>query len=111
MYSSENSDIEDQINLREKYQRASDNHKIRFSLFLCSRFGCASRPNTLLVISEILETINQFYQQHDYKSPEIKVFPNDLPENDFNNPFRFVPAFWRRVFHINNTRFFLQETT
>ncbi|KAL5831838.1 hypothetical protein ACOSQ4_017192 [Xanthoceras sorbifolium] len=61
--------------------------------FNVADLGCSSGPNTLLVISEILDTIHAMCQQ----SPEIQVFLNDLPENDFNSVFKSLPAFNQRL--------------
>ncbi|KAL5766426.1 hypothetical protein ACOSP7_017043 [Xanthoceras sorbifolium] len=65
--------------------------------FKVADLGCSSGPNTLLVISEILDTIHAICQQFNQKSPEIQVFLNDLPENDFNSVFKSLPAFNQRL--------------
>ncbi|KAH7560663.1 hypothetical protein JRO89_XS10G0065400 [Xanthoceras sorbifolium] len=65
--------------------------------FKVADLGCSSGPNTLLVISEILDTIYAMCQQFNQKSPEIQVFLNDLPENDFNSVFKLLPAFNQRL--------------
>ncbi|KAL5752617.1 hypothetical protein ACOSQ2_023124 [Xanthoceras sorbifolium] len=65
--------------------------------FKVADLGCSSGPNTFLVISEILDTIHATCQQFNQKSPEIQVFLNDLPENDFNSIFKSLPAFYQRV--------------
>lgn len=46
--------------------------------------GCSSGPNTLLVISQIVNTIHQIHL-----STQVQVFLNDLPGNDstaFSSP-------------------------
>ncbi|XP_058092022.1 probable jasmonic acid carboxyl methyltransferase 2 [Magnolia sinica] len=55
--------------------------------------GCSSGPNTLLVISEIIDTIHEKCCLLNRPSPEFQVFLNDLPANDFNSVFRSLPAF------------------
>ncbi|CAJ2635641.1 unnamed protein product [Trifolium pratense] len=55
--------------------------------------GCSYGPNTLLVISETIKNVEKLYQEMKYKSPEYKVFLNDLPGNDFNNIFRSLDTF------------------
>ena len=61
--------------------------------------GCASGPNTFLTITEVIESISWICQQahRKSKSPEVQVFLNDLPDNDFNNVFRSVPTFCERL--------------
>ncbi|CAA0406035.1 putative SAM dependent carboxyl methyltransferase [Arabidopsis thaliana] len=55
--------------------------------------GCSSGENTLLVMSEIVNTIITSYQQKGKNLPEINCCLNDLPDNDFNTTFKLVPAF------------------
>ncbi|KAK2419169.1 S-adenosyl-L-methionine:benzoic acid/salicylic acid carboxyl methyltransferase [Trifolium repens] len=55
--------------------------------------GCSYGPNTLLVISETIKVVEKLYQEMNHKSPEYKVFLNDLPGNDFNNIFRSLDTF------------------
>jgi hypothetical protein len=59
--------------------------------------GCSSGPNTFLVISEIVDTVHGIYQQTNNKSPELQVFLNDLPGNDFNTVFKSLPAFYKKL--------------
>ncbi|XP_027347780.1 salicylate carboxymethyltransferase-like [Abrus precatorius] len=55
--------------------------------------GCSSGPNTLFVVSEIIKTVEKLCRQLNQKSPEYKVFLNDLPGNDFNNIFKSLDSF------------------
>ncbi|KAK8504738.1 hypothetical protein V6N12_046987 [Hibiscus sabdariffa] len=55
--------------------------------------GCASGPNTFFPTYEIINTITRICQQARWEPPELQVFLNDLPDNDFNTVFRSVPAF------------------
>ncbi|XP_073288558.1 benzoate carboxyl methyltransferase-like [Primulina huaijiensis] len=52
--------------------------------------GCASGPNTLLVISHIMD----IFQDLSVRFQEIQIFLNDLPDNDFNNLFKLVQSFY-----------------
>lgn len=51
--------------------------------------GCSSGPNTLLVLSEILDAIRDHCSRLGRDPPEIQYFMNDLPGNDFNTIFRY----------------------
>ncbi|XP_043696836.1 probable methyltransferase TCM_000168 [Telopea speciosissima] len=55
--------------------------------------GCSSGPNTLLVVSEIMNIIEEICHQLGRTPPEFHVFLNDLPGNDFNTVFRSLTAF------------------
>ncbi|EOA30802.1 hypothetical protein CARUB_v10013946mg [Capsella rubella] len=58
-----------------------------------AELGCSSGENSFLAISEIINTINVLCQRVDKNPPEIDCCLNDLPENDFNTTFKFVPFF------------------
>ncbi|CDP17551.1 unnamed protein product [Coffea canephora] len=57
--------------------------------------GCASGPNTLSAIQDIIENIDR--ECHDSniypELPRILVFLNDLASNDFNSIFQLLPSF------------------
>ncbi|XP_042486381.1 probable caffeine synthase MTL2, partial [Macadamia integrifolia] len=59
--------------------------------------GCSSGPNTLLVISEIIEAIDEICHQLNCNTPEFQVFLNDLPSNDFNTIFKSLPVFYEQL--------------
>ncbi|KAL8062246.1 hypothetical protein ABFX02_02G134800 [Erythranthe guttata] len=48
--------------------------------------GCSSGPNTLLVISHIIEQLSE----NKHVPKQLEVFLNDLPDNDFNNLFKLM---------------------
>ncbi|KAI3669577.1 hypothetical protein L6452_40823 [Arctium lappa] len=50
--------------------------------------GCSSGPNTFLVASELVKSIDniRIKSGHD-EPPQIQIYLNDLPHNDFNNIF------------------------
>jgi jasmonate O-methyltransferase len=63
------------------------------STMVAADLGCSSGPNTLLVVSEVMNTIGAHVQEtaDNYKSRaimEVQFFQNDLPGNDFNLVFR-----------------------
>ncbi|XP_061354023.1 S-adenosyl-L-methionine:benzoic acid/salicylic acid carboxyl methyltransferase 3-like [Gastrolobium bilobum] len=59
--------------------------------------GCSSGPNTFFVVSEIVKAVEKLCQELKHKSPEYKVFMNDLPGNDFNNIFKSLEKFKEKL--------------
>ncbi|XP_058755804.1 S-adenosyl-L-methionine:benzoic acid/salicylic acid carboxyl methyltransferase 3-like [Vicia villosa] len=59
--------------------------------------GCSYGANTFLVIAEAIKAVEKFCQEQKQKSPEYKVYLNDLPGNDFNNVFRSFDAFKKNL--------------
>ncbi|XP_068645003.1 probable jasmonic acid carboxyl methyltransferase 2 [Aristolochia californica] len=57
--------------------------------------GCSSGPNTFMVLSEIIEAIDERKNECNLPLPEIFVYLNDLPGNDFNT-----------IFHTHMARFY-----
>ncbi|KAI3977445.1 hypothetical protein MKX01_000358, partial [Papaver californicum] len=58
-----------------------------------AELGCSSGPNARLVVSHILETIYNKHCESGSVMPEILVFLNDLPGDDFNTLFKDVGSF------------------
>ncbi|GJU40553.1 salicylate carboxymethyltransferase-like protein [Tanacetum coccineum] len=60
--------------------------------------GCSSGPNTFLVASELVKSIDKIRLElgHD-ESPEIQIYLNDLPHNDFNTIFLSVSDFIKNL--------------
>ncbi|RZC51743.1 hypothetical protein C5167_020168 [Papaver somniferum] len=58
-----------------------------------AELGCCSGPNALSVVSHVLETIYNKHRESSFVTPEILVFLNDLPSNDFNSLFKDVGSF------------------
>ncbi|KAG4941314.1 hypothetical protein JHK87_045185 [Glycine soja] len=59
--------------------------------------GCSSGPNTLLVVSEFIKIVEKLCRELNHKSPEYKVFLNDLPGNDFSNIFKSLDSFKEKL--------------
>ncbi|XP_057420276.1 S-adenosyl-L-methionine:benzoic acid/salicylic acid carboxyl methyltransferase 3-like [Lotus japonicus] len=59
--------------------------------------GCSSGPNTLFVVSETIKVVEKLCRELNLKSPEYKVFFNDLPGNDFNNIFKSIDSFKEKL--------------
>ncbi|KAL6870653.1 hypothetical protein ACP4OV_014501 [Aristida adscensionis] len=63
------------------------------STMVVADLGCSSGPNTLLVISEVMDTIRAAHTAGDEAdgrrcAMEVQFFLNDLPGNDFNLVFQ-----------------------
>ncbi|KAL0835820.1 hypothetical protein Bca101_087709 [Brassica carinata] len=59
--------------------------------------GCSCGENTFLAMSEIVNTIIESYQQKGQNLPEIDCCLNDLPDNDFNTTFKWLPSFHEKL--------------
>ncbi|CAL9201422.1 unnamed protein product [Musa hybrid cultivar] len=59
--------------------------------------GCSSGPNTFLVVSEVLGVVGELRRRLEQKPPEIQFFLNDLPGNDFNNVFRSLERYGKKI--------------
>ncbi|KDP44579.1 hypothetical protein JCGZ_22161 [Jatropha curcas] len=57
--------------------------------------GCSSGPNTLSIVKDIVEAIEAINCEVMSPTPEIRVYLNDLPTNDFNSVFKSLPDFYR----------------
>ncbi|GFP88563.1 benzoate carboxyl methyltransferase [Phtheirospermum japonicum] len=60
--------------------------------------GCSSGPNTLFLVSHVLDTIRDLCKNDNLiikNSPQLEVLLCDLPQNDFNNLFKLVTDFSR----------------
>ncbi|XP_077223867.1 putative jasmonic acid carboxyl methyltransferase 1 [Tasmannia lanceolata] len=60
--------------------------------------GCSSGPNTLFLLSHIIDTIEMKCRELSHPLPEFQMFLNDLPGNDFNTIFRYLlPDFYEKL--------------
>ncbi|GAU31236.1 hypothetical protein TSUD_210930 [Trifolium subterraneum] len=59
--------------------------------------GCSCGPNTFLVISETIKVVEKLRQEMNHKSPEYKIFLNDLLGNDFNTIFQSLDTFKKNL--------------
>ncbi|KAK9129814.1 hypothetical protein Sjap_010301 [Stephania japonica] len=55
--------------------------------------GCSTGPNSLSVITNIIDTITMACKRLHRQPPEFQVFLNDLTGNDFNTAFKSLPSF------------------
>ncbi|QHO55614.1 hypothetical protein HN51_010518 [Arachis hypogaea] len=59
--------------------------------------GCSSGPNTLMVASTTVKVVDAMSQTLNQDPPMYQFFLNDLYGNDFNNIFKSVPDFYKRM--------------
>ncbi|KAJ7953039.1 Salicylate O-methyltransferase [Quillaja saponaria] len=57
--------------------------------------GCSSGPNTLSIIKDIFEAIEETSHKILHPVQEYRFYLNDLPTNDFNSIFKALPEFHR----------------
>ncbi|KAJ7519389.1 hypothetical protein O6H91_20G036400 [Diphasiastrum complanatum] len=55
--------------------------------------GCSSGPNTLSVVSDIVDKLQHRYESEGQTVPEFQAFLSDLPSNDFNTLFSLLPPY------------------
>ena len=60
--------------------------------------GCSSRPNTILVVSNIINEVHDVCKDKNLKTPQFQLFLNDLYGNDFNSIFKSLPMFYAKNF-------------
>ncbi|CAL9146768.1 probable methyltransferase TCM_000336 isoform X1 [Musa acuminata AAA Group] len=65
--------------------------------FTIADLGCSSGTNAFSLVSKIVESIHEKARQSERPTPEILVFLNDLPTNDFNSVFLNFPEFTRKL--------------
>ncbi|MBA0700754.1 hypothetical protein Goari_022260, partial [Gossypium aridum] len=59
--------------------------------------GCSTGPNTLSVISQIMDIVRAASGHLRRRVPEFRLFFNDLYSNDFNSLFMLLPAFYKML--------------
>ncbi|KAF4375521.1 hypothetical protein F8388_024180 [Cannabis sativa] len=67
--------------------------------------GCSSGPNTLTVVSYILDIIEAICQSLKINSPTFQVFLNDLFGNDFNAVFQSLSSFYDKLKNEKGDKF------
>ncbi|KAK1256680.1 Salicylate O-methyltransferase [Acorus gramineus] len=59
--------------------------------------GCSSGPNSLTLIKEIIQSVDEACHRIDRPPPEFMVSLNDLPANDFNSMFLGLSEFYKKL--------------
>ncbi|KAM0063217.1 putative salicylate carboxymethyltransferase [Helianthus debilis subsp. tardiflorus] len=59
--------------------------------------GCSSGTNTLLVVSNIIDTVHEVCKENNREVPQFQVCLNDLFGNDFNTIFKSLPDFYANL--------------
>ncbi|KAL7229083.1 hypothetical protein ACSBR2_007723 [Camellia fascicularis] len=62
-------------------------------VFNVADLGCAAGPNTFSVISTVKECVAKNCKELNCQTPELQVYFNDLPGNDFNTLFKGLLEF------------------
>ncbi|KAF4383384.1 hypothetical protein G4B88_023958 [Cannabis sativa] len=86
--------------LKESITEAYCNNKAFPECLRIADLGCSSGPNTLIVVSDILDIVESICTQSLNKKnlPQaFQVFLNDLPGNDFNTIFQSLSSFYERL--------------
>ncbi|KAH9610126.1 hypothetical protein KSS87_003314 [Heliosperma pusillum] len=66
---------------------------LRPECFMMADMGCSSGPNAFLLVSRIIDIIEEASRSINRQCPQFGVFLNDLPGNDFNALFNLLPDF------------------
>ncbi|KAJ0733505.1 putative jasmonate O-methyltransferase [Helianthus annuus] len=73
------------------------NYDVFSDRFTFADLGCSSGTNTLLVASNIIDTVHEVCQENDRNVPQFQVCLNDLFGNDFNTTFKLLPDFYAKL--------------
>ncbi|XP_039067114.1 salicylate carboxymethyltransferase-like [Hibiscus syriacus] len=77
-----------------------------FECLKIADLGCSAGPNALLVVSEIIDIVDEICRRLKRPRPCLQAFLNDLPGNDFNAVFTYsLPSFYERLEREKGTKF------
>ncbi|XP_020262671.1 jasmonate O-methyltransferase-like [Asparagus officinalis] len=62
-----------------------------------ANLGCGTGPNSLVPVTIFLDVVHDCSQRFGCPCPELQVFLNDLPSNDFNTIFKNIPSFYKKI--------------
>ncbi|KAL8144088.1 hypothetical protein V2J09_017120 [Rumex salicifolius] len=73
-------------------------NKVTRGKMVMADLGCGSGPNALAAVSHMVEVVDAtWHQEQGKRAPEVVVYLNDLPGNDFNNVFGSLPSILTRI--------------
>ncbi|XP_074314755.1 putative methyltransferase TCM_000336 [Silene latifolia] len=78
---------------------------LRPECFMMADMGCSSGPNSLLLVSKIIDVIDEASRSLNRQCPQFGVFLNDLPGNDFNVLFNLIPNFNKELQEAKGSSF------
>ncbi|GFZ02876.1 S-adenosyl-L-methionine-dependent methyltransferases superfamily protein [Actinidia rufa] len=83
--------------LEDALKELYTDHRLSAQCLQIADLGCSSGPNTFLFMSEIIDTLHGLSKQSNCKAPELQIYLNDLPGNDFNSNFKAMPTFYNNL--------------
>ncbi|KAL8235626.1 hypothetical protein R6Q59_016707 [Mikania micrantha] len=83
--------------LKHSIKGMANNNVFLDHCFMIADLGCSYGTNTLLVASNIINTVTEVCKENNYKPPQFQVSLNDLFGNDFNNLFKLLPDFYAKL--------------
>ncbi|XP_019454198.1 PREDICTED: 7-methylxanthosine synthase 1-like isoform X2 [Lupinus angustifolius] len=67
--------------------------------------GCASGPNALMMVNDIINIVESTSFNFNRKPPSFQFYMNDLPSNDFNTIFKSLAQFYETLEEKKGPRF------
>ncbi|KAI7744814.1 hypothetical protein M8C21_020954, partial [Ambrosia artemisiifolia] len=83
--------------LRRTIQSINSHDIFLDSCVTIADLGCSSGPNTLLVVSCIIDIVIEVCKEDNHKPRQFQVCLNDLFGNDFNTLFKLVSDFYAKL--------------
>ncbi|CAI0412165.1 unnamed protein product [Linum tenue] len=79
---------------KEAIAKLMCNSSVALGRLAIADLGCASGPNSLFLVSEVIKAAHKLSSEMGHESTDqFQIFLNDLPGNDFNNIFSSIQGF------------------
>ncbi|CAI0411139.1 unnamed protein product [Linum tenue] len=79
---------------KEAIAKLMCNSSVALGRLAIADLGCASGPNSLFLVSEVIKAAHKLSNEMGHESTDqFQIFLNDLPGNDFNNIFSSIQGF------------------